>query len=148
MGQESESPNTMPPSGGSQPSLTSAWPWWLVAIVIIGSLLIAIGAVMALFPSGEHLNTAGRNYAEYFATRNLAMAAMLLVMLALRVRNVLAALMILTAFIQLLDMITAAATARIGLTPIDIVFAAVFLIGASRLLGQPFWRGAAWQRHS
>lgn len=144
MTQGSNPPPNVPPAG-FEPSLISPWPWWLLAMVILGSVLTAAGAVMGLLASGEHLNTAGQNYADYFATRNLAMAAMLLVMLALRARRVLAALMILTAVIQLLDAVTAAATGRLGLIPIDLVFTAVFLIGVARLSGREFWQASAWQ---
>lgn len=124
---------------------TRIWPWWLTVIVIVGALLTATGAVLAIFASGEHLNTAGHNYADYFITRNLAVAMMLLVMLALRARRVLAALMILTALIQFLDAVTAIATGRLGLVPIDLIFAAVFIFGAVRLSGSRPW---LHRRHS
>jgi hypothetical protein len=122
------------------PTVTSrSGPWWLTVIVILGAVLIATGAVLAIFASGEHLNTAGHNYADYFITRNLAVAVMLLVMLALRARRELAALMILTALIQFLDAVTAIATGRLGLVPIDLIFAAVFTFGAARLSGPRLW---------
>lgn len=135
------------PSDSSRPitaepspvATTRTWPWWLTAIVILGALLIATGAVLAIFASGEHLNTAGQNYADYFITRNVALAVMLLVMLTLRARRVLAALMILTALIQFLDAVTAIATGRLGLVPIDLAFAAVFAFGAARLSGPRPW---------
>ncbi|MGI9005695.1 MAG: hypothetical protein ACR2FU_05790 [Streptosporangiaceae bacterium] len=107
--------------------------------MILGATLTATGAVLAIFATGEHLNTAGHNYAGYFITRNLAVAAMLLVTLALRARRVLAALMILTALIQFLDAITAMATGRAGLVPIDLIFAAAFTLGAARLSGPWPW---------
>jgi hypothetical protein len=116
-----------------KPRVRSPWPWWVSAIVILGALLTATGAVMALFPSDQHLTTAGRDYAEYFATRNLAMAVMLVVMLVLRERRTLAALMTLTAVIQVLDAVTAAVTVRSSLIPIDLTFAAVFLASAAWL---------------
>ncbi|MGH2908418.1 MAG: hypothetical protein ACRDK8_03875 [Solirubrobacteraceae bacterium] len=125
----------------SAANLRSGWPWWLSAIVIGGALLTATGAVMALFPSGPHLTHAGENYADYFATRNIAMAAMLVVTLFLKARRPLVALMTLTAVIQLL----AAATGRAALIPIDVTFAAVFLASAARLCGQRPWRGISQQ---
>jgi len=109
-------------------------------MIILGAALMATGAVMAIFATGGHLNTAGRNYADYFITRNLALAVMLLALLALRARHVLAALMTLTALIQVLDAITATVTSRFGLVPIDLIFAAVFLFGAARLSGLQPWR--------
>jgi len=114
-------------------------------IVILGALLTATGALTALLASGEHLNTAGQNYADYFITRNLALASMLVMMLALRARRTLAALMTLTALIQLLDATTAATTHRLGLIPIDLAFAAVFLLGAAQLSGHHLRRHSARQ---
>lgn len=70
---------------------------------------------------------------------------MLLIMLALWARRVLAALMTLTALIQLLDAVTAIATGRLGLVPIDLIFATVFTFGATRLSGPRPW---PQQRHS
>ncbi len=117
------------------PDAATRWPRWVAPIVILGALLTATGALTALFATGEHLNTAGQNYADYFITRNLAIAVMLVLMLALRAQRTLAALMTLTALIQLLDAITAATTHRLGLIPIDLAFAAVFLLGAAQLSG-------------
>lgn len=130
----------LPTTGTRPPPAARPWPWWLTAIIILGAVLIATGAVMAIFATGEHLNTVGHNYADYFITRNLALAVMLLVMLTLRARHVLAALMTLTALIQVLDAITATATSRLGLVPIDLLFAAAFLLGAARLSGLQPWR--------
>ena len=81
----------------------------------------------------------------YFITRNLAVSIMLGVALALRSWRVLAGVMTLTALIQSLDAATAIATGHYGLVPIDLIYATVFLIGAARLSGHPFWRAAAWR---
>ncbi len=134
------SESARPVTAETSPVATArTWPWWLTVIVILGAVLTATGAVLAIFASGEHLNTAGHNYADYFITRNMAVAVMLLVTLALRARRVLAALMILTALIQFLDAVTAIATGRPGLVPIDLIFAAVFTFGAARLSGPRPW---------
>ena len=98
-----------------KPATASPWRWWLVTLVVAGALLTATGGVLAHHPAGEHLNSAGRNYAEYFYTRNLAMSAALLAMLGLRARRALTALMVLTAVIQILDAVTASVTGRLGL---------------------------------
>ncbi|MEO8887927.1 MAG: hypothetical protein ABI301_03380, partial [Jatrophihabitantaceae bacterium] len=123
---------------------TTPWSWWLIGVVVLGALLTATGGLLAIHPQGEHLNTAGQNYADYFLTRNLAMAVLLLLMLALRAQRVLTGLMILTALIQSLDAVTATVTGRLGLVPIDLAFTAAFLIGAAHLSTGPLWRGASW----
>jgi Protein of unknown function (DUF998) len=123
----------------------SPWSWWLTGIVVLGALLTAAGGLLAIHPAGEHLNTAGQNYAYYFLTRNLAMAVLLLLMLALRARRALTGLMILTALIQTLDTITATATGRLPLVPIDLAFTAAFLIGAAHLSIGPLWRATSWR---
>ncbi len=145
MTSEPARPSITGPSGGPESASTSPWSWWLVGLVVLGALLTATGGVLALLPASGHLSTAGQDYAEYFATRNLAMAAILLIMLALRAQRVMAGLMILTALIQILDAITASATGRLGLVPIDLVFATAFLIGAARLSQRPVWRAATWR---
>jgi hypothetical protein len=131
--------------GNPTPTPASPWCWWLVTLVVAGALLTATGGILALHPAGEHLSSAGRNYAEYFFTRNLAMALALSVMLGLRARRALGALMVLTALIQILDTVTASGTGRLGLVPVDLVFAAAFLIGASHLSSKPLWRPSSWR---
>src|SRR5712671_3783923 len=83
-------------------------PWWVSASVIVGAMLMGAGAVIALVrpamlvaPNAE-ITAAVRVYAGYLVSRNLALAAMLVAMLAMRARGVLSSLMVLTAFIQLL----------------------------------------------
>ena len=136
-------PDPEPPATPTAVSRTP-WSWWLVGMVVLGALLTTTGGLLALHPAGESLNTAGQNYADYFLTRNLAMAVTLLLMLALRARRSLMALMLLTALIQVLDAITASFTGRLALVPIDLVFAAAFLLGATHLAGRPLWRSATW----
>lgn len=137
---------TPSPAAPRPPPPAPPIPRWLTAIVIAGALLTAAGAVIALLPSAGHpMNAAGHDYAYYFVTRNLARAVMLLAALALQARRPLAGLMLLTALIQLLDAVTATATGRAGLVPIDLAFTAIFLIAAARLTG-PFWKPASWRQ--
>lgn len=141
-------PEPEPPSAGP-PSIPTAarptpWPWWLSGMVVLGALLTAVGGLLAIYPAGEHLTTAGQNYADYFVTRNMAMAVMLLFTLALRARAALTALMILTALIQVMDAVTASLTGRLELVPVDLVFAAAFMIGAAHLSTRPLWRTTSW----
>ncbi len=87
-------PKATPPADTGPPTAVSRtpWSWWLVGMVVLGGLLTATGGLLAIHPAGEFLNPAGQNYADYFMTRNLAMAVMLLLMLALRARRALTAL--------------------------------------------------------
>jgi hypothetical protein len=129
---------------------TLSLPWWLSTSVILGALLMAAGGVIALVhpamlvSAGTEINGATRVYAGYLVSRNLALAVMLLVMLSMRARGVLSTLMVLTAFIQLLDAGMDCMEGRWTLVPGVLIFAMVFFLGAARLSGQAFWKFAAW----
>lgn len=131
-------------------SVISSQPLWLSIVVIVGALFMAMGAIIALVhpamlaSPGAETNDAVRIYAGYFVSRNLALAAMLLVTLRLRARGVLHSLMVLTAMIQLLDAAMDASEKRWTLVPGVLMYAIIFFFGAARLAGQPFWRAAAW----
>lgn len=133
------------------PSTTPPIPWWLATMVILGALLTATGGILALVRpetlvgSGEHMNQAAYTYAGYLISRDLALAVVLLAMLALRARLVLAGLMVLTALTQVIDAAVDATSGRASLLPLLLVFAAAFLIGASRLSGQALWKAATWR---
>ncbi len=126
-------------------------PWWVATLVIIGAVLTAAGGIFALvrpetlLEPGEAMNAAAHVYAGYLISRGLALALMLLVLLALRARRMLAGLMVLVALVQLIDAVVDATTGRASLLPITLVFAAAFLVGATRLFGQPFWTRSAWR---
>lgn len=142
-------------SVGTSASLRSdenaSFPWWLSASVILGALLMASGALIALVnpamlvSAGAEINVAARVYAGYLVSRNLALAAMLLVMLGLRARGPLGSLMLLTACIQLLDAGMDCFEGRWTVVPGVLVFAIVFFIGAARISGRPFWKLATWR---
>ncbi len=130
---------------------TSALPWWLHLIVITGALLMAAGGIIALIhpamlvPPGEEINGAVRIYAGYMASRNLAIAVMLLGALSLRARGVLSTLMVLLTFIQFLDVGIDCFEGRWTLTPIVAVLGIAFLIGAKRAAAHPLWEIASWR---
>ncbi|MGH8961325.1 MAG: hypothetical protein ACRDWT_08970 [Jatrophihabitantaceae bacterium] len=135
-----------PPTGGPEArrSPNDRLPIWITAIVLTGAALTATGALLAIFSSSEHLNLAGQNYADYFITRNLAVAALLALMVLLRARRGLTALMALTALVQTMDAATAITSGRSGLVPIDLIFASAFAFAANRLSDQPLWRSNCW----
>jgi hypothetical protein len=112
--------------------------------MLAGAMIALIRPALLVSPDAE-IKEAARVYAGYLASRNLALAAMLLGMLAVRARSVLGSLMLLTAFIQLLDAGMDGLEGRWALVPGVLLFAMVFFIGAARLSGQPFWKPAAWR---
>ena len=108
-----------------------------------GGIIALVKPAMLLAP-GDVVNGATRVYAGYLVSRNLALATMLLFMLAIRARGVLSSLMVLTAFIQLLDAGMDILDGRWALVPGVFIYAIVFFVGAARL-DRPFWKAAVWR---
>jgi hypothetical protein len=129
-----------------------AIPWWLSVAVVLGALLTAAGAVIALaHPSmlvspHDQINGAVHIYAGYLAARNLAISALLLILLIIGARRALGNLMALVGLIQLLDVCMDVAEGRWAVIPVVLALGLVFLIGSARLSGgYPFWRIEAWK---
>ena len=125
-------------------------PLWVSIVVVIGALLTATGAVISkvdptLLTNGSPMTDAARVYADYMFARNLSLEVMLLLLLALRAPRMLAGFMVLIALIQFVDVIDDLARGAFLLVPGLLVFAVVFLVGASRLFGQAFWHVDAWR---
>ncbi len=125
-------------------------PWWVSIVVILGAVLTAAGAVISkvaptMLTNGNAMTDAARVYADYMFARNLPLAVMLLLLLALRARRMLAGFMVLTALIQIVDVVNDLARGAFLLVPGLLVFAIVFLVGAWRLFGQAVWRVDAWR---
>ena len=125
-------------------------PLWIAILVVLGALLTATGAIISkidptLFTNGSPMTDAARVYADYMFARNLPLAIMLLFLLAVKARRMLAGFMVLTAFIQLVDVINDLARGEFLLVPGLLVFAIVFLIGAWQLFGQAIWNVEAWR---
>jgi len=132
---------------------SEAFPWWVYVIVVMGALLMATGGLMALVqPSRlvsphDEINGAVRIYAGYFASRALVLAVMLLAALLFRAKGLLNSLMLLTAFVQLMDLGVDYMEGRWAVIPGVIVVGVLFFVGARRLSGFPFWRAEAWRFH-
>ncbi len=125
-------------------------PLWISMVVILGALLTATGAIISkvdptLLTNGSPVTDAARVYADYLFARNLPLAVMLLFLLAVKARRMLAGFMVLTAFIQLVDVINDLARGAFLLVPGLIIFSIVFLIGAWQLFGQAIWQIDAWR---
>jgi hypothetical protein len=128
-------------------------PLWVSIVVILGALLTAAGAVISkvdptLLTNGSPMTDAARIYADYMFARNLPLAVLLLFLLAVRARRMLAGFMVLTALIQLVDVINDLVRGAFVLVPGLLVLAIVFLIGAWQLFGQAVWHVDAWRERS
>ena len=125
-------------------------PAWVSIVVILGAALTVTGAVISkvdptLLTNGDPMTSAARVYADYMFARNLSIAVLLLFLLAAKARRMLAGFMVLSALIQLVDIVDDLTRGNFVLVPGLLVFAIVFLIGASRLFGQAPWRLTAWR---
>ena len=125
-------------------------PLWVAIVVVLGALLTATGAVISkvdptMLTNGGPMTDAARVYADYLFARNLSLAIMLLLLLALKARRMLAGFMVLIALIQVLDVINDLIRGDYLLAPGLLVFAIVFSAGASRLFGRAIWRAEAWR---
>lgn len=131
---------------------TTAFPWWVQAIVLLGSFLMAAGAFIAILNPAmlvsphDEINAAVHVYAGYLFSRNAALAILLMGSLLLRSRAVLNTLILLTAFIQLLDAVVDCVEGRWLVAPGVAVFGLLFFLVAARLSGHPFWRKEAWSQ--
>ncbi len=114
-------------------------PWWLSAIVILGALLMALGAGIALLQPArlasphDQINGAVHVYAGYFAARALALSILLVAALTLRARALLQSLMLLTVVVQALDLVMDCMEARWAVIPGVVVLGLMFLAGWSWL---------------
>jgi hypothetical protein len=131
----------------------SAIPWWVRLIVILGAIVTAMGALIALFhpamlvSSHDDINGAVRIYAGYLAARNLAIALMLGGLLVIGAKRALGHLMILVVLIQMLDVCMDAVEGRWMIVPGVLLIGVLFLIAAARLCeGTRLWKIEAWVR--
>jgi hypothetical protein len=125
-------------------------PTWVSAIVVVGAVLMAAGAVIAevnpqmLVDPNTAINSATHVYAAYLVSRNLVLAVMLLAALAWRAKPVLHTLLVAVAFIQIADAVLDALEGRWPIVPGVFVLGLLFFIAAARISGAAFWKRAAW----
>jgi hypothetical protein len=114
-------------------------PGWVQGVTIIGALLMAAGAVIALLnpailvAPGAEVNEAVRLYAGYLFSRNLALAGTLLFFLFRRAPAALSVLLALNGIIQLLDVCMDAREHRWSVLPGVLVLAVLFIAAAIQL---------------
>jgi hypothetical protein len=125
-------------------------PIWVSAIVVVGAVLMAAGAVIAevnpqmLVAPNTAIDSATHVYAAYLVSRNLVLAVMLLAALASRAKPVLHTLLVAVAFIQIADAVLDALEGRWPIVPGVFVLGILFFIAAARISGAAFWKRAAW----
>jgi hypothetical protein len=76
------------------------------------------------------MTDAARVYADYFFARNLPLAVMLLLLFVLRIRRMLALIMVLTAVIQIVDVINDLIRGEVSLVPGLLAFSILFLVAS------------------
>jgi hypothetical protein len=131
---------------------TAAIGWWPKAIALLGALLLGGGGFIALFhpvmlvSPHDEINGAVHIYAGYLASRNLALAVLLIAALALGAKRMLNNLLLLAAFIQLFDAIIDALEARWPIVPGVLVLSILFFAASAAHSGAPFWSLQAWKQ--
>jgi len=122
---------------------------WVTAVVVLGAVLMAAGALIALVHPAmlvsprDEINGAARIYAGYLVSRNLTIAIFLLLALGLRARGMLNTLVLLTGWIQILDAGVDGWEGRWVIVPGVLVLGGMYVIAAARLSGYPFWKAEA-----
>ncbi len=106
--------------------------------------LIALVRPEMLVGSATLVTEGTRIYAGYLVSRNLAIAALLLLTIAMNARRVLANLLLLTALIQFFDCVLDAQEGRWLLLPGITVLGCALLIASARASGSPFWKRSFW----
>ncbi len=137
-------------SSGAVANEPSAIPLWVRVFVIVGSLLMALGGVIALVKPSmlmsphDEITNGVKIYAGYVVARNLALGLFLPILLILRARRALGSMMVLVGFIQILDVIMDCIEGRWAIVPGILVLGILYLIAAARISGAPFWRRQSW----
>jgi hypothetical protein len=134
------------------PPATTTFPWWLQTIVLLGALLTGAGALIALLNPAmlvsphDEINAAVHIYAGYLFSRNAALAILLVASMIFRAKGTLNTLILLTAFVQLLDAVVDCMEGRWVIVSGVLIFGLLFLLASARLSGHPFWRKEAWSQ--
>jgi hypothetical protein len=129
----------------------SAIGWLPKVIAVLGALLLIAGALIALFhpvmlvSAHDEINGAVHIYAGYLASRNLAMAVMLLAALGLSAKRLLNNLLLLVSLVQFLDAVIDVVEGRLPVAIGVMSLAVLFFVASGSLSGYPFWKIRAWK---
>jgi hypothetical protein len=124
--------------------------WPVVAVVSVGAVVVLAGGLVAWFrpeqllPSGDSATAGVHLYGLRMAARAIPLAVALVVLLAVRARRMLGALLVLVAAIEVGDCVSALLNGD-WFELSGAVVAAAFLWAATRLLGAPWWTARAWR---
>jgi hypothetical protein len=124
-------------------------PLWTRLVALLGALLSLAGGIISLVNpamlTGPHeaINNAVQVFAGYTAARDLAVAALLLLLVLLSARRALGQLMFLVALIQFIDTAIDCFEARWTIAPGVLILGILFFAAATRLTG-PFWKTSTW----
>jgi hypothetical protein len=133
-------------------AVDSAIGWWPKTIAFLGALLLGAGSAIALFhpvmlvSPHDDINGAVHIYAGYLASRNLALAIMLLAAVGLGAKRILGKLLLLVALVQLLDAIFDVVEGRWPIVPGVAVLAVLFFSASASLSDYPFWKIQSWKQ--
>ena len=134
----------------SSRTTTTRIPAWVAVIVSIGTLITAVGGLVAwlhpatLIPAGSPLTHGVDLYGQRMAARNLALSVVLIALLAARAVRPLAAVMTVVVLVEIGDTISAVVNADWAQAS-GVAVAVAFAWAASRLLGAPLWRLASYR---
>ena|SRR3989442_15698626 len=136
----------------SKGNSSAPFPLWVRVVVVAGAVLLTAGALISLLhpillvSPRDEINSAVRVFAAYTFSRDLALAIMLVVALALRARATLNSLMLLTGLVQFLDAFADCVDHRWAIVPVALVLGGIFLCAAASLSGSAFWKIQAWKQ--
>ena len=130
---------------------SSGIPLWVSVFVVVGGLLMVLGAVIALLnpqmlmSPHDAVTNGVKIYAGYVVARNLALGLFLPLLPVLRAHRTLGSMMVLVGLIQMLDVAMDCVEGRWTIAPGVLVLGILYFIAAARVSGAPFWRSEAWR---
>jgi hypothetical protein len=109
----------------------------------MGAIVSLVNPAMLVSPH-DSINGAVHIYAGYVASRDAALAIMMVAMLIFGLRRALGNLMALVALIQFLDVVIDCFELRSTVAAGVFVLGLLFLAAAAQLSASPFWKREAW----
>jgi hypothetical protein len=130
--------------------MPSKIPWLVTAVLLLGAALLTAGGVIALLnprmlaAPADDINHAVRVYAGYLASRNFALALMLVASIVFGARSLMHSLAVLIGLVQFADAVFDALEGRWNIVPGVVILGLLVFLAASRISGAAFWKREAW----